>query len=246
MTLLAEPGTKVSEQRSPSGWASAHARTRWLDGLRGCAALFVVLHHMWLSSWPFFPNDRGPWFLGWLLYGHLGVAVFIVVSGYSLTLAPVRAGGALKGGARRFLRRRAWRILPAYWAALTLSALAFALLLQPEVGDGTVARSFLKFDVSAYQGVHVIDSNLALYSYWSSSCTGGSGTAVRRVTEAWTPSAVTWADPPASTTTGQVVNTGAKGFSADCPAGNLNFDIDAIVASAEEFQLRVAGPPPGI
>ncbi|SBT92456.1 Putative amidase domain-containing protein [Streptomyces sp. DI166] len=96
-------------------------------------------------------------------------------------------------------------------------------------GGSTVARSFLKFDVSAYQGVHVIDTNLALYSYWSSSCTGGSGTAVRRVTEAWTPSAVTWADPPASTTTGQVVNTGAKGFSADCPAGNLNFDIDAIV-----------------
>jgi peptidoglycan/LPS O-acetylase OafA/YrhL len=144
VTLLAEPSeTKVSEQRSPSGWASAHARTRWLDGLRGCAALFVVLHHMWLSSWPFFPNDHGPWFLGWLLYGHLGVAVFIVVSGYSLTLAPVRSGGALKGGARRFLRRRAWRILPAYWAALTLSALAFALILQPEVGDGTVARSFL-------------------------------------------------------------------------------------------------------
>ncbi|MGV9455807.1 DNRLRE domain-containing protein [Streptomyces sp. NPDC003635] len=96
---------------------------------------------------------------------------------------------------------------------------------------GTVARSFLKFDLTGYQGVHVIDTNLALHSYWSSSCTGGTGTAVRRVTESWTSSAVTWADPPATTTTGQVINTAAKGYSADCPAGTLNFDIDTIVSA---------------
>ncbi|WAZ23051.1 DNRLRE domain-containing protein [Streptomyces cinnabarinus] len=96
-------------------------------------------------------------------------------------------------------------------------------------GGSTVARSFLKFDVSGYEGVHVIDTNLALYSYWSSACTVGTGTAVRRVTESWSSSTITWADPPASTTTGQVVNTAAKGYSADCPAGTMNFDIDTIV-----------------
>ncbi|MFI9615764.1 DNRLRE domain-containing protein [Streptomyces sp. NPDC052023] len=44
-------------------------------------------------------------------------------------------------------------------------------------GGATVARSFLKFDLSAHGGVNVIDTNLALYSDWSSSCTEGTGTA---------------------------------------------------------------------
>ncbi|MEU6226601.1 DNRLRE domain-containing protein [Streptomyces sp. NPDC047042] len=96
-------------------------------------------------------------------------------------------------------------------------------------GGDTVARSYLKFDVSDYAGTHVIDTNLALYSYWSSSCTEGTGTTVRRVTEPWSSSSITWATKPAGTSTGQVVNTAAKGYSDACPAGTMNFDIDTIV-----------------
>jgi peptidoglycan/LPS O-acetylase OafA/YrhL len=120
----------------------AKDRMRWLDGVRGAAALFVVLHHVWLATWPHFPYNRGPWFVGFLLYGHLAVAVFIVVSGFSLALAPVRHDGELVGGARRFVRRRAWRILPAYWAALILSTIIFVGILEPSTGAGTAARSF--------------------------------------------------------------------------------------------------------
>jgi peptidoglycan/LPS O-acetylase OafA/YrhL len=118
-------------------------RIRWLDGVRGGAALFVVLHHMWLASWPFYPETHGPWWLGWLLYGHLAVAVFIVVSGFSLALAPVRHGGRLVGGARRFIRRRAWRILPAYWTALVISMFFFVFILRPETTGGEATRTFV-------------------------------------------------------------------------------------------------------
>jgi peptidoglycan/LPS O-acetylase OafA/YrhL len=96
---------------------------------------------MWLTTWPSFPSNSGPWWLGWLLYGHMAVAVFIVVSGFSLALVPMRHGGRLTGGVRRFLRRRAWRILPAYWAALVLSVLVTAVLLRPELGPTAVVRS---------------------------------------------------------------------------------------------------------
>ena len=75
-------------------------RVAWLDGIRGAAAIFVVLHHIWLTAWPGFPRNTGPWWLGWLLYGHMAVAVFIVVSGFSLALAPMRNGGRLSGPAR--------------------------------------------------------------------------------------------------------------------------------------------------
>ncbi|MFI6249947.1 DNRLRE domain-containing protein [Streptomyces sp. NPDC051016] len=93
-----------------------------------------------------------------------------------------------------------------------------------------VARSYLKFDVSAFKGKHITDTNLALYSYYSSTCaTSGSGTVVRRVTADWDSSSVTWSTKPAGTTTGQVINTAALGYSSSCPAGTMNFDIDDIV-----------------
>ena len=103
--------------------------------------MFVVLHHAWLATWPDFPHNAGPWWLGWLLYGHLAVAVFIVVSGFSLALAPMRNNEQLRGGVSRFVRRRAWRILPAYWAALIFSTLITAYLLRPDLGAMEVSKS---------------------------------------------------------------------------------------------------------
>jgi peptidoglycan/LPS O-acetylase OafA/YrhL len=122
---------------------SVSRRVEWLDGVRGLAATYVLLHHVWLNSFLGFPSDTGPWFLGWLLYGHLAVVVFIVVSGYSLTLAPKRNGFRLKGGAKEFARRRAWRILPPYWAALAISVFLVNVLIAPRVGGGVDLRSVL-------------------------------------------------------------------------------------------------------
>ena len=135
-----------------SGAQPGRARVHWLDGMRGAAAMFVVLHHMWLSVWPGFPSDNGPWYLGGLLYGHLAVAVFIVVSGVSLALVPLSEGNRLRGGMRHFVRRRAWRILPAYWVALIFSTIVTALLLRADgaatgLGKGFVVHGLLLQDV---------------------------------------------------------------------------------------------------
>lgn len=55
-----------------------------------------------------------------LMFGHEAVVVFIVVSGFSLMLAPLRSSDKSAGGTGRFLKRRAWRILPPYYAALLM------------------------------------------------------------------------------------------------------------------------------
>ncbi|MGW2518067.1 DNRLRE domain-containing protein [Streptomyces sp. NPDC001617] len=92
------------------------------------------------------------------------------------------------------------------------------------------ARAFLKFDTSEFTGTHIVDTDLKLYSYWSSTCsTAGSGVRVRRVTSDWDPSAITWDAMPTVTSAGEVVNTGAHGYSSDCPAAYSHWDIDNIV-----------------
>lgn len=73
-------------------------------------------------------------------FGHEAVAIFIVLSGYCLMLPVARAPhGELAGGVRRYFARRAWRILPPYYAALGIALgliAAIPALRQP--GSGTI------------------------------------------------------------------------------------------------------------
>lgn len=149
---------------APAGQGRGGTRVPWLDGIRGAAAIFVVLHHMWLTAWPGFPSDNGPWWLGWLLYGHMAVAIFIVVSGFSLALVPMSNGGKLPGGMRRFVRRRAWRILPAYWAALILSIVLTAGLIRPDLGVKDVGQTFVVHGLLLQDVVGSQTPNGALWS----------------------------------------------------------------------------------
>jgi peptidoglycan/LPS O-acetylase OafA/YrhL len=64
-----------------------------------------------------FPVNTAPLWAGEFVYGRFAVVVFIAVSGFSLTLGPARSGWRFASLAT-FAHRRAWRILPPYWAAL--------------------------------------------------------------------------------------------------------------------------------
>jgi peptidoglycan/LPS O-acetylase OafA/YrhL len=109
-------------------------RLAGLDGLRGLAALYVVVNHVFLRTFPGYPVDHAPFWAGWFIYGRFAVVVFIVLSGFSLALSPARHGWRLDG-ISQFARRRARRILPAYWAALAFS-LAVAWLIVSQPGHG--------------------------------------------------------------------------------------------------------------
>lgn len=100
-------------------------RFDFLHGLRGLAALAIVLFHATLNSSaatdPVFRALQQP-----ALFGYLAVSVFLVLSGFLLAVPVVTNGIALRGGLGGFLRRRAIRILPTYYAAYLLDLLFFA------------------------------------------------------------------------------------------------------------------------
>jgi peptidoglycan/LPS O-acetylase OafA/YrhL len=113
----------------------ARQRLAGLDGVRGLAALYVVVNHIFLRTFPGYPADRAPFWAGWFIYGRFAVVVFIVLSGFSLALSPVRHGWRLDA-VSSYASRRAWRILPPYWAALVFS-LFVAWLIIPPPGQGS-------------------------------------------------------------------------------------------------------------
>ena len=131
------PASSVGPQSTASAPPPDRRRLTGLDGMRGLAALFVVIHHSYLFSYPGYPAITGPWWASWFIYGHFSVVVFIVLSGFSLSVSAARNDWWL-GGKAKFAKRRAWRILPPYWAALVFSlAIAWAVLPQPGEGSPT-------------------------------------------------------------------------------------------------------------
>jgi peptidoglycan/LPS O-acetylase OafA/YrhL len=135
-----DPGAPLRVETRPSdpvGPSPAAPRVSGLDGLRGLAAVYVVLFHCWLLALPGFPATAGPTWLGWLSYGRIAVVFFLALSGFSLAVGPASNGWQL-GSISRFLRRRAWRILPPYWAALAASlAVAFFVIPASHLGPPT-------------------------------------------------------------------------------------------------------------
>ena len=102
-----------------------------VEGLRGVAALYVFLYHLWQSAVAHAGATLTallPFTLPWLQFGHFAVSVFIVISGYCLGL-PVATRPDRRFDPRTFARRRARRLGPAYVLALFLSVIPFYVTL---------------------------------------------------------------------------------------------------------------------
>ncbi|WP_394885698.1 acyltransferase family protein (plasmid) [Mesorhizobium sp. AaZ16] len=96
------------------GKSILHGRDRQLDALRALAVSMVLYAH-------FFDSDGSNW-------GHLGVRLFFVLSGFLITrlLLEARSAGEFKPATalKAFYSRRALRIFPPYFAVLAFVWLA--------------------------------------------------------------------------------------------------------------------------
>jgi peptidoglycan/LPS O-acetylase OafA/YrhL len=149
-TTAAAPAAATAR---PATAASRPGRVVGLDGIRGLAALFVVLNHIFERAWPGYPANPAPFWAAWMIYGRFAVVMFIALSGFSLGLGPARSGWRFKSLAT-YAHRRAWRILPPYWAALVFSlVMTWYVLGQPgwpaPNGKSVVVNGLLVQDVFA-------------------------------------------------------------------------------------------------
>jgi peptidoglycan/LPS O-acetylase OafA/YrhL len=132
-TAASAPAVAVSREPRAAA-ASGPSRIVGLDGIRGLAALYVVLYHIFLRAWSGYPGaTHAPFWATSLSYGRAAVAIFIVLSGFSLGLGPARSGWRFTSVAT-YAHRRAWRILPPYWAALGFSLMmTWYVVAQPHL-----------------------------------------------------------------------------------------------------------------
>jgi peptidoglycan/LPS O-acetylase OafA/YrhL len=101
-------------------------RFQFLDGLRGWAAIVVLLHHIFIDGLPAnsVMADRALWAKVFFLNGTLAVCVFFVVSGFSLSIRYLETGdvrGLVRIAAGRYLRL----VVPIF----AICAITHALLL---------------------------------------------------------------------------------------------------------------------
>ena len=106
-----------------------------LDGLRGLAAVSVVIFHAFQFT------SKPPRLVG-AIAGHLdiGVAIFFVLSGF-LLFRPVLAGSlgiAKATPTKTFLKRRALRLIPAYLVALAVLSIFPGLVFKTPFGIGEI------------------------------------------------------------------------------------------------------------
>jgi peptidoglycan/LPS O-acetylase OafA/YrhL len=109
-------------------FSEVSTKLEFIEGMRALAALYVVIGHFcsmvdakFLDTGKSIATPLLRALMAPFWHGHLAVAAFIVLSGYSLQYGLFQRGDGRVYGLGKFFKRRAMRILPAYYACLLLS-----------------------------------------------------------------------------------------------------------------------------
>lgn len=123
--------------------AIAAKRIGPLDGLRGLAALVVVLFHYTARYSDAYSTKFLPGFK--FIYGHYGVQLFFIISGFVIYMTIEKVSGV-----RDFAYRRWSRLYPTYWLCLIIT-LVSVHLLGP--ADRSIPVNMQLLNVTMLQGI---------------------------------------------------------------------------------------------
>lgn len=117
---MMSPGDGTAKAPVHPVGANAATRTFWtVQGLRGVAALMVVIGHSQTAAAGIVTASGGHFARSTLLPWGAGVDLFFVLSGFIMVHASARLFGQ-PGARAAFLRRRLVRIVPLYWLVTTI------------------------------------------------------------------------------------------------------------------------------
>lgn len=149
---------------------SSDGRFAFLDGLRGLAALWVVFFHLSKGKHIEHVRELLPdWVSGVVFdWGHLGVPVFFVLSGFVMAYT-ARAATVDGGFAGRFVLRRLIRLSPPYYFAIAFAVIftiikaKFGGLPTPPVTSKEIfAHLVYMQDILSYPQINTVFWTLAI------------------------------------------------------------------------------------
>lgn len=110
---------EVEQLRPPLGRAVILQRLKFLDGLRGWAAVIVLLYHVFCDGIPFDAEFGSHLRLFVPFNGGIGIFIFFIVSGFSLSIDYL-ARGDLRSWLRTTFGRYFRLVIPIFFACLTV------------------------------------------------------------------------------------------------------------------------------
>jgi peptidoglycan/LPS O-acetylase OafA/YrhL len=119
------------------------AKLGWIEAYRGIAAAAVILYH---TARHFDKNQSIPALASMFQFGHAGVDLFFVISGFIILFVHVDDVGR-PDRIWHYLGRRLTRLLPAYWVAVALTV-AVAHLGGHATNPGDIVRAIVPIPIS--------------------------------------------------------------------------------------------------
>ncbi len=150
---------------APSKNSNESQRFGMIDGLRGVAAIGVVIHHIiWFTPWNTFGSEAATeWVYRVGYWGKCGVPIFFVISGFVIAHS-LRKAVVTPAFVGKFFLRRSIRLDPPYWCAMATAILiSFACMHfwaieapngLPTLGQ-LVAHVFYLQNILGYENISV-------------------------------------------------------------------------------------------